>query len=183
MTVFAKFSSDGFAVHFYQKGLHDVIPSDTVEITDEQWQDWLQNPGGRRWTGSEIAVYEPPAAPLPDIKAALKAQVDAAAERERARYITPGAGQAMTYQAKADEARRLAGDPSPGPADYPLLSAEVGITAPDLASVGAVVLAAYQAWQMIGAAIEGARLGAKQAIELAEDEATARAAAEVVWPG
>lgn len=131
--------------------------------------------------GGVIRPYAPPK--LEQIKAHLKAQVDAAAERERARYITPGAGQAMTYQAKADEARRLAGDPSPDPADYPLLSAEVGIAAPDLASVGAVVLAAHQAWQMIGAGIEAARLGAKQAIELAEDEVGARAAAEVVWPG
>ena len=128
-------------------------------------------------------VIEPYVLALATIKSALKAQVDAAAERERARYITPGAGQAMTYQAKADEARRLAADPSPDAADYPLLSAEVGITAPDLASVGAVVLAAYQAWQVIGAAIEGTRLSAKQAIELAEDEAGARAAAGVVWPG
>lgn len=130
--------------------------------------------------GGVIRAYAPPG--LEQIKTHLKAQVDAAAERERARYITPGAGQAMTYQAKADEARRLAGDPSPDPADYPLLSAEVGITAPDLASVGDVVLAAYQAWQGIGAAIEGARLGTKQAIDLAEDEAAARVAAEVVWP-
>ncbi len=159
-----------------------IVPAGAIEISEEQWGHAVERSGRVRWVGGDWLDYDPPV-PLSDIKTALKAQVDAAAERERARYITPGAGQAMTYQAKADEARRLAADPSPDAADYPLLSAEVGITAPDLVAVGAVVLAAYQAWQVIGAAIEGARLGAKQAIDLAEDEATARAAAEVVWPG
>lgn len=159
-----------------------VIPPAAIEISEEQWQYAVERGGGVCWVDGEWQDYEPPGVPLLDIKAVLKAQVDAAAERERARYITPGAGQAMTYQAKADEARRLAADPSPDAADYPLLSAEVGITAPDLVAVGAVVLAAYQAWQVIGAAIEGARLGAKQAIDLATDEAGARAAAEVTWP-
>ncbi len=190
--VFARFDISGFPQGFWVESAylnHDdeviegAIPSDTIEISAEQHIELLMHQGLRRWDGFNVVPYDPPSAPLSDIKTALKAQVDAAAERERTRYITPGSGQAMTYQAKADEARRLAADPSPDAADYPLLSAEVGITAPDLASVGAVVLAAYQAWQGIGAAIEGARLGTKQAIDLAEDEAAARAAAEVVWPG
>ena len=185
--VFAMFNEAGFPTGFWVPEAYDDpntrIPADAISITPAQHIEFLTHPGLRRWSGTSIEEYTPPAAPLSDIKAALKAQVDAAAERERARYITPGAGQAMTYQAKADEARRLAGDPSPDAADYPLLSAEVGITAPDLASVGAVVATAYHAWQVIGAAIDGTRLGAKQAIELAEDEAAARAAAEVVWPG
>jgi len=119
---------------------------------------------------------------IDSLKAALKASVDAAAEAERMKYITPGAGQAMTYQQKASEAVMLEDDPAPDPADYPLLSAEVGITAPTLAEVGAVVRAAHGAWILLGAAIEAARLGAKKAIDEAEDQATARAAAEVLWP-
>ncbi|MFG1454755.1 hypothetical protein V5F44_21295, partial [Xanthobacter sp. V2C-8] len=93
-----------------------------------------------------------------------------------------GAGQAMTYQTKAAEAIALAADASPDPAAYPLLSAEIGITASDLAGVGAVVRAAYGAWQVIGAGIERARLAGKAAVQAAEDEAEARAAAVVTWP-
>ncbi|MFG1402004.1 hypothetical protein [Xanthobacter sediminis] len=131
-----------------------------------------------------VLVPPPPAAPvnLPALKGTLCAQIDVAAEVERARYITPGAGQAMTYQAKAAEALALAADPAPDPAAYPLLSAEVGITAPDLAGVGAVVRGAYAAWQVIGAGIERARLAGKAAVMAAEDEASARAAAAVEWP-
>lgn len=111
-----------------------------------------------------------------------KAEIDAAAERERLRYITPGAGQAMTYQAKVEEARALAMETEdPDPAHYPLLSAEIGITAPSLAEVASVVVAAYQQWQMIGAAIEAARLGAKRAVDLAETLADLDAI-EVTWP-
>ncbi|MDR6952692.1 hypothetical protein J2X65_002051 [Ancylobacter sp. 3268] len=127
----------------------------------------------------------PPALPpveLAALKATLKAQVDSAAEAERLRYITAGTGQAMTYSAKADEARRLAGDAAPDAANYPLLAAEIGITASDLAGVAAVVLANYQAWLGIGAAIEMARLGAKRAIDEAGNADDARAAADFAWP-
>ena len=120
--------------------------------------------------------------PLPDLKAELKAMIDAAAETERGRYITAGAGQAMTYQQKANEAVMLEDDPAPDPAAYPLLSAEVGITAPTLAEVGAAVRLAHGQWIVLGAAIEGIRLGAKRAIDLAWTAEAAEAAAAVTWP-
>lgn len=135
--------------------------------------DWLA-------AGGQIAQAAPP--DLSALKAALCAQIDAAADVERGRYITSGSGQAMTYQAKAAEALALAADPAPDHAAYPLLSAEVGITAPDLTGVGAVVRGAYAAWQVSGAAIERARLAGKAAVMAADDEAAARAAAAVEWP-
>lgn len=126
-------------------------------------------------------------APIPEdldaLKLDLKAQVDASAERERGRHITPGAGQAMTYQQKASEAVMLEDDPDPQPGEYPLLSAEVGITAPTLAEVGAIVRTAHGQWILLGAAIEATRLGAKKAIEQAGTPEAARAAAVVAWPG
>ena len=111
--------------------------------------------------------------PLADLKATLKAKVDRQAEAERGRYITPGAGQAMTYQAKAAEAQRFV--EAKGDGDYPLLTAEVGVTGASLDDVAAVVLGMYGQWQLIGAQIERARLTAKAAIVAAEDEAAARA--------
>ena len=121
--------------------------------------------------------------PLATLKTRLAATVDEAAERERQKYITPGAGQAMTYQAKLEEARAALADGEPDPEDYPLLAAEIGITAPDLASIAAVVMTQYHAWKQIGAAIEAVRLGAKKAIDEAVDAAAAQAVfAAVEWP-
>lgn len=133
--------------------------------------------------GAGWVAPTPPPEDLDALKADLKAQVDAGAERERGRHITPGAGQAMTYQQKASEAVMLEDDPSPQPGAYPLLTAEVGITAPTLAEVGAIVRAAHSQWILLGAAIEAARLGAKKAIEEAGTPDAARAAAAVAWPG
>lgn len=123
-----------------------------------------------------------PALHIAQKKDALKAAVDIAAETERLKYITPGEGQALTYMQKSDEARRYLSAEEPVASDYPLLSAEVGITAPDIGGVASVVHAAYSHWQQIGAAIEAARIGGKAAIEAAETGADAQAAYDaIVW--
>ncbi|APY14763.1 hypothetical protein BKD02_11245 [Brucella sp. 09RB8910] len=121
--------------------------------------------------------------PLIVIKTSLKQLVDANAETERLNYITPGNGQAMTYQQKVVEAQALKAATNPKASDYPILSSEVGITADTLGEVADIVLAAFAQWQQIGAAIEAIRLGAKRDIDAAEDEAAARAIVDaIVWP-
>lgn len=120
---------------------------------------------------------------LDRLKAELKRWVDEKAEAERLKYITAGAGQAMTYAQKADEARLCLAANDPDPEDYPLLAAEIGITAPTLVGVAQVVAAANSQWLQIGAAIEAARLSGKKTISDAETEEEAQAAATaVVWP-
>jgi len=116
-------------------------------------------------------------------KEALKRSVDRAAEAERLRYITAGAGQSLTYMQKSDEARRYLSADNPAEKDYPLLAAEVGITAGDLNGVATIVLDSFTQWQQIGAAIEAARLGGKAAIEAAENASDAQAAFDAIaWP-
>lgn len=120
-----------------------------------------------------------------DAKTRIKSQVDTDAETERLKYITPGVGQAMTYTQKADEATRylVSSVIDPKPADYPLLNAEVGITAADIPGVAAVVNAAFQQWQLIGAAIEATRLGTKAAIDAAVDVGAAQTLYDAIeWP-
>jgi hypothetical protein len=117
------------------------------------------------------------------LKSELKRRVDEKAEAERLKYITAGAGQAMTYAQKADEARLCLAAAGPDPEDYPLLAAEIGITAATLVGVAQVVAAANSQWLLIGAAIEAARLSGKKAISDAANEEDAQAAAAaVVWP-
>lgn len=131
-------------------------------------------------------VFKPPIEPqedLEEIKRSLAAVVDNAAETERLKYITPGAGQALTYQQKSEEAKRYLAATDPDPADYPLLSAEMGITAADLAGVARIVNAAFAQWQIIGAAIEKTRLATKAAIDAAATAEEAQTAFEgASWP-
>lgn len=115
-------------------------------------------------------------------KAARRLEIDAAAEVERLKYITRGAGQAMTYQEKAAEVELYLLTDVPVDADYPMLSAEIGITGETLADVVAVVGAQRAAWQQVGAAIEAARLGAKKAVDAAATLAEVEAIAPA-WPG
>ncbi|SBW13574.1 hypothetical protein BR10RB9215_C10382 [Brucella sp. 10RB9215] len=167
-----------------------LIESDDAEYVN--WIDSGNNPS--RWPTDDSGVQTNRAlqevlAPygiffeIGSLKNALKQQVDRAAETERLKYITPGAGQAMTYQQKVDEARAFKAASNPKASDYPILSSEVGITAETIGGVADIVLAAFARWQQIGAMIESVRLGAKRDIDAAEDEAAARAIIEaVVWP-
>ena len=88
-------------------------------------------------------------------------RIDAAAETERAKYITSGAGQAMVYQQKQAEAHAYTANPS---GTYPHLQAEIGITGRTLEEVAQTVLAMEAGWTRVSATIEAARLSAKAAI-------------------
>ncbi|WP_416065426.1 hypothetical protein ACK9YZ_01370 [Rhizobium sp. ZK1] len=167
----------------------DAFPG-AIEINEQQYAaaiDGIIN-GLTISIDGGFAVKQPekPAEPEPqepvlaEVKAQLRARLDFAAEAERLKYITQGAGQAMTYQAKAAEAKAFLAS---GAGDFPLLSAEVGITADTIEGVAQIVAGAYAQWLLIGAAIEAARLGGKAAIEAANDAGAAQAAFDAVtWP-
>ncbi|MBA4774294.1 MAG: hypothetical protein H2044_01390 [Rhizobiales bacterium] len=118
-------------------------------------------------------------------KIMLSAKIDEEAERARLRYITGGSGQAMTYQQKAQEAAEVLALVGSGEIDashFPLLSAEVGITAATLVEVAQVVDYAYQTWRVVGAQIEALRLGGKASVSSASTIPAAKAAAQIQWP-
>lgn len=129
-----------------------------------------------------------------DIKEALKARVDAAAENERLKYITAGVGQSMTYTEKFNQAVDYSkkytahandpkNEPEPNEADYLLLKAGLGIDGSTLIEVAETVTYAYAIWQQIGAAIEATRLESKAAIENATTAEDAQAVfASIKWP-
>jgi len=121
---------------------------------------------------------------LADLKARLAARIDAEAEAARLSFITGGAGQAMIYQRKGEEARALiAAGGTPAAQDYPILAASVGIEADNLGDVAQMVVAREAAWVSAGAAIEAVRLAAKKAVSVAEtaDDAVAEASS-LTWP-
>ena len=166
-----------------------------VAAKDKDYVTWLETPFlPTRWpqddqgeqTDSELAKVLLPHGiafgGLGEIKTRLKAEVDKAAEVERLKYITPGTGQAMTYQQKVAEAQGYIAATNPKLTDYPLLASEVGITAPTLSEVAETVLVAYRQWQQIGAMIEAIRLGAKRDIDAAGNANEAHAVVNgVTW--
>lgn len=126
---------------------------------------------------------------LEALRAAAKRKVDGGAEAARQLYVTPGSGQAMVYLVKEAQAKGCLADPNPNPADYPLLACtvgterhpETGAIAQDVTEVAQIVLGMAQQWAQIAAAIETARLGAKNAVDDATTPAQIEAAAAVDW--
>ena len=117
------------------------------------------------------------------LKKSLIDETDRQAELVRQNYITPGSGQALTYQAKAAQAKSCLADAAPDAASYPLLAAEIGITAADLLGVATAIDAANTQWLLIGSQIEATRLGAKKSINAALTAAAAKSIFDAItWP-
>lgn len=55
---YAVIDNKGFPLGFYSEDVHDDIPEEAIEITDEQWQEFLNHQGKRRWDGSKVVEYE-----------------------------------------------------------------------------------------------------------------------------
>lgn len=167
-----------------------------IEITSEQYATALEGivSGLAVSISGGFSLIEPAAVEEPNPeddlvldqwKIRLSARIDEDAERARLRYITGGSGQAMTYQQKAQEAAEVLALVGSGEIDashFPLLSAEVGITAPTLIEVAQVVDYAYQTWRVVGAQIEALRLGGKASVSAASTIPAAKAAAQIQWP-
>lgn len=102
---------------------------------------------------------------LEEAKADAKRAIDERAEEIRTLVLTPGAGQAMEYQAAAEEAKAFAAGED---RDYPMLQAAVDAgTDESLAGAAQNVADASRRWQALGARIRRARLAGKAAVEIA----------------
>lgn len=125
---------------------------------------------------------------LDHIKSDLKTRIDDMAEIVRLRYITPGAGMAMTYAEKKDQAVAVLGMgeqaanalASHGAAEFPTLSASVPIEAASLYAAAQLVMTRYEQFAALSRVIELIRLTGKKAISDASDAAAARAAYEAI---
>lgn len=119
-------------------------------------------------------------------KRAAARSVNAVAESERMQYLTPGAGQALTYNAKLDEARLILLDPAAADAldsaalraAFPMVWASIPSDGATASTVAAMVQAKALAWAQVGAAIEKKRNTLLDAIDAAQ---TVEAVNAVVW--
>jgi hypothetical protein len=159
--------------------------------------NWLDLAGPEDLAPLGIRVDEAPdPAPvlptLAEVKAGLLVKLDRDAERVRLIYITPGAGQAMTYQEKAEQANAVLdlGEEAANAlteaervAQFQVLAASVGLEADTLFAAADLVMARKEAWASIGGVIERVRLAGKKAIGEAQTESAARQAYEGIrWP-
>jgi hypothetical protein len=118
------------------------------------------------------AQFVAPATPsFASIKALALRGIDTAAEAARQVWATGGDLQSLVYEGKRREAAAYAVDGTPDPSTYPLLAAEIGLTADSLAGVAAIVSAKSVGWTQAAAAIERIRVGAKMGIDAATDQA------------
>jgi len=89
---YAIFDEQGFPKAFYSPDIHgDNIPKEAIEITDEQWQEFISNQGKRKWDfeKKEVVPYEPPPPSLDELKQQKKAGIKRAFEEELKKgYLT-----------------------------------------------------------------------------------------------
>lgn len=143
-------------------------------------------------SGTFAAPPPPPPPLLDDARVSALTTVDADAETARHRFITPGDGQVLTYDAKRREAEAWAADDAPDPANYPWARAHAarlkGVAEADVtvAQCQAVIdewTARVAAWVTAGIEIEHVREGAKDAINIAADIAAIDTVLDgLVWP-
>ena len=164
----------------------------------EYWIIYDLASGAERWRGSGVTgaaasqvlpeglgiVLVPSAALegetlyLDVLRNTAAASIDAQAEVIRQSILTPGAGQAMTYQRKEAEARAWSLNNMTA---TPFLSAEAGAREMAIADLAAEIITLADAWVAIGAAIEGLRIGAKAAVSRAVNLGAIVAAGRVDW--
>ncbi|CAO4134668.1 hypothetical protein [Methylorubrum extorquens] len=73
---YALFDAGGLPLAFYAPEIsgpklidgvpNPRIPAEAVEISDSQWSEFIENTGARRWDGTAVQIYEPPA-PEPQV--------------------------------------------------------------------------------------------------------------------
>lgn len=68
---FAIFDADGRPTGFYSRDINPVIPRDAIQITDAQWQEFIDNNGLRMWDGERVTKLPPPPPLTPEQQLAL----------------------------------------------------------------------------------------------------------------
>lgn len=130
--------------------------------------------------------------PLDEVKTFFLRKIETDAEAARLKHITGGVGMAMTYQEKFAQAQAVqamgkdaanALTKEAREAQFPTLSASVGLEADTLWDCAQLVLQRYTAFAQLSMMIERTRLSAKKAVSAAMTVAEAAAAYDAVtWP-
>ena len=118
------------------------------------------------WTAT-VPAEARAAMALAEAKSAARAEITTRISAARSAMIITLPGQQMIYLAKEAEAARYIADPAPDLATYPMLAAEIGITAPDAWQLAQIWLGMADIWRQAAAGLEALRLATAAAIEAA----------------
>jgi hypothetical protein len=157
-----------------------------IMLTDDQYRA-VHSGRPHRLEGDELVPFARSIV-LEERKAHALEQVDRHAEQARLRFISPGAGQALEYQATEREARDYLDALTPDLDDFPFLAAEVDAihdtsgVRPDPVAIAQMVVGQAQAWAGAGSLIKRLRRAAKMAIENATTVEEVNAATTIAWP-
>ncbi|WP_411838671.1 hypothetical protein [Paracoccus sp. ME4] len=148
----------------------------------QDWQDLPPRPGPwATWDGTTWVDPRSPAEMEADLIGArlmAVAAINAAAGPIRRLYVTDIPGQEALYLMKEAEARAWVASADPDPMQFPLISAEVGITAPTADEVAQVYLNLSGLYTAAAAQLETVRLGHIAMAEAAPTVEAAEAAAQ-----
>lgn len=161
---------EGYITGTFADATHYVDDYEAVPKPPRPSQFATFDYGTKQWVESAQEVAAAKASALHSLSDSVSAA--------RRRFITSIPGQEMIYLAKQEEARRyLAESPAPvSLAAYPLIAAEVGITAPTAYQLAVIWLFMADAWTAAAAQIEGIRLNAASSIQAATTVSAALAA-------
>jgi len=68
---YAIFDEQGFPKAFYSPDIHgDNIPEEAIKITEEQWEEFINNQGRRKWDfeKQQVVEYVPPPPSLEELR-------------------------------------------------------------------------------------------------------------------
>lgn len=191
MDFLAIFDPSGRPTAFYEADRADRAPAGAVRITHEQWREFVENQGRRRWNAEAGTVesYEPPPPPLDDLKARAIDQIDVAAGNARAAWVSKGAYLDAEYERAVEQAEAYQANPD---GDYPALQADLdagtyderlGRAVQTLAEAADLILYTRGMWMAALDQIRATRLVAKGRIRAAASaEEVDAVVAGLSWP-
>lgn len=134
---------------------------------------------GTQWLDSRDANTD--ARDLEIMRRPAMKEICAVIGRQREKWVTQIPGQETVYQIKLEEGIAHLADPDPDMADYPLLNAELGVTADTAAEVAQVYVNLNAIRKQALADLEKVRLTAVNAVENATSQAEIDAALATLY--
>ncbi len=137
------------------------------EVTDAEYHKWMAEQNAADLAATAMT------------KAQALLDMSTAAGEARSRHITILPGQESTYRLKAEQAQGYTDAGYPADATpWQMINAEAAATGMEPAALADVILLKRDALIGLAAQVEALRLGGKQAVEAAADDASARVVAD-----
>lgn len=98
---YAVFDKNGLPRAFYDDDIHSDIPNDAIEITEEQWKEFINNQGFRKWDfkSKQVVSFDPDdLLTIDELKERLKRQIHIIRkEKENKGIVVIGSGGKNKY--------------------------------------------------------------------------------------